>query len=236
MTQNEEATKPAPPMINEQMEKELESVRRENEVLRRRLQDLEAATNDRVKEVETEKEREFSDRVDVYVAEIRKERNKCEVLRREMASLKEELTTAKAENEQRRQPRQQAAKKLDKNEKATTHGATASQKTGKKQCGDNSFCALKADKGFRHATRQLFQSRLVQVSDRFLRVNDKPLSEEGRCFDFDDFLTELQGWLSILRAKKHRRRRSARKSQRSQITVIARRYLIRFNASSHISK
>ena len=74
-------------------------------------------------------------------------------------------------------------------------------KKERKQCGDNSFCALKADKGFRHATQQLFQSRLVQIADRFLRVEDKSLSKEGRSFDFDDFLTELQGWLSILRAK-----------------------------------
>ena len=65
------------------------------------------------------------------------------------------------------------------------------------RCGDDSFCAVKADKGFRATTRQLFQSRLAHVSDRFLRADDK----EGRCFDFDDFLTELQGWLSILRAK-----------------------------------
>ena len=114
-----------------------------------------------------------------------------------MAFLKEELTAAKGENEQRRQPRQQATKKLDKNEKTKTHDATAARQKENKQCGVNSFCAIKADKGFRATTRQLFQSRLVHVSDRFLRADNK----EGCCFDFDDFLTELQGWLSILRAK-----------------------------------
>ena len=167
-------------------------------MLRRRLQDFEAAANNRVEDAKREKEMEFSARVDVYVAEIKKERGKCESIRREMASLKEELATAKAENDQqRRQPRQQATKKLDKNEKAKTHDATASRKKEKKQCGNNSFCAIKANKGFRATTRQLFQSRLVHVSDRFLRADSK----EGRCFDFDDFLAELQGWLSILRAK-----------------------------------
>ena len=209
MTQNEEVTKPALPVINEQMEKELESVRRENEVLRQRLQEVEAAVDARIKEVERKQEEEFSKRVDVYVAEIKKERNKCEVLRREMASLKEELKTAKAENEQKRQPRQQAAKQLDKDKEATTHGATASQKKGKKQCGDDSFCAVKADEGFRHATRQLFQSRLVQVSECFFRKNDA--SNDGRVFDFDDFLIELQGWLSILRAKNVNDEDNARK-------------------------
>ena len=74
MTQNEEVTKPALPVINEQMEKELESVRRENEVLRQRLQEAEAAVDARIEEVERKKEEEFSERVDVYVAEIKKER------------------------------------------------------------------------------------------------------------------------------------------------------------------
>ena len=169
-------------------------------MLRQRLQDLEAATNDRVREIEKEKEKEFSDRVDVYVAEIKKERNKCEVLRREMASLKKDLITAKAENEQKRQPRQKATKKLDRNEETTTHDAAATQQRRKKQCGEKSFCKIKADKGFRHATRQLFQSRIAQVSECLLRADDDSCSE-GRMFDFDDFLVELQGWLSILRAK-----------------------------------
>ena len=186
-------------MIEKQTAEELESVRKENEALRLRLQEVEAAVDARIKEVERKKEEEFSKRVDVYVTEIKKERKKCESLRQEVASLKEELTAAKAESEQKRLPRQQAAKKLDKNEKATTHGATASKKKGKKQCGDDSFCAVKADKGFRHATRQLFQSRLVQVSECFFRKNDA--SSDGRVFDFDDFLNEIQGWLSILRAK-----------------------------------
>ena len=176
---------------------ELESVRRENEALRRRLQDFEAAANNRVEEEKREKEEEFSAHVDVYVAEIKKERGKCESLRRKMACVKEELAKAKAENDQqKRQPRQQATKKLDKNEKAKTHNATASRQKEEKQCGVNSFCSIKADKSFRATTRQLFQSRLVHVSDRFLRADDK-----GLCFDFDDFLTELQGWMSILRAK-----------------------------------
>ena len=180
------------------MEKELESARRENEALRQRLQEVEAAVDARIEEVERKKEEEFSKRVDVYVAEIKKERGKCESLRLEMTSLKEELAAAKAESDQqKRQPRQQATKKLDKNEKAKLLDATASRKKEKKQCGNNSFCAIKANKGFRATTRQLFQSRLAHVSDRFLRADDK----EGRCFDFDDFLTELQGWLSILRAK-----------------------------------
>ena len=186
-------------MVEKQKAEELESVRKENEALRLRLQEVEAAVDARIKEVERKKEEEFSKRVDVYVTEIKKERKKCESLRLEVASLKEELAAAKAESEQKRLPRQQAAKKLDKNEKATTHGATASKKKGKKQCGDDSFCAVKADKGFRHATRQLFQSRLVQVSECFFRKNDA--SSDGRVFDFDDFLNEIQGWLSILRAK-----------------------------------
>ena len=139
-------------MIEKQTAEELESVRKENEALRLRLQEVEAAVDARIKEVEEKKEEEFSKRVDVYVTEIKKERKKCESLRQEVASLKEELTAAKAESEQKRLPRQQAAKKLDENEKATTHAATASQKKGKRQCGDDSFCAVKVDKGFRHAT------------------------------------------------------------------------------------
>ena len=130
------------------------------------------------------------------MAEIKKERNKCEILRREMASLKKELTTAKAENEQKRLPRHQATHNKDK---PTTHDAAATQQRRKKQCGEKSFCKIKADKGFRHATRQLFQSRLVQVSECFFQKNDA--SSDGRVLDFDDFLNEIQGWLSILRAK-----------------------------------
>ena len=118
-----------------------------------------------------------------------------------MASLKEELAAAKAENDQqKRQPRQQATTTLDHNEKTVTHDATATHQKEKKQCGDRSFCTLKADNGFRHATRQLFQSRLVQVSECFFRADDDAYNEE-RLFDFEDFLVELQGWLSILRAK-----------------------------------
>ena len=67
-TQDGKATKPTPPIItlprahdsaiiNEQLEKELESVRKENEALHRRLQDVEASANDRVEDVEKEKER-----------------------------------------------------------------------------------------------------------------------------------------------------------------------------------
>ena len=187
-------------IVEKQKAEELEDVKRENETLRQRLQEVEDAVDARIEEVERKKEEEFSERVDVYVAEIKKERNKCEILRREMASLKKELIAANAENEQKRQPRQQATKKLDKNEKTTTHDAAATQQRRKKQCGEKSFCKIKADKGFRHATRQLFQSRIAQVSECLSRADDDSCSE-GRMFDFDDFLVELQGWLSILRAK-----------------------------------
>ena len=117
-----------------------------------------------------------------------------------MASLKKELITAKAEHEQKRHPRRQTT--TDDGEKVTTSGAAAvNQEKERKQRGNKkSFCAIKADNSLRHATRHLFQSRLRQVSKCFLRADDDSCSE-GRVFDFDDFLVELQGWLSILRAK-----------------------------------
>ena len=184
-------------MIEKQTAEELESVRKENEALQKRLQEVEAAVDARIEEVERKKEEEFSECVDVYVAEIKKERNKCEVLRREMASLKKELITAKAEHEQKGHPRRQTT---TDGEKVTTSGAAAvNQEKERKQRGNKkSFCAIKADNSFRHATRQLFQSRLIHVSDHFLRADKNSLSKEGRYFDFDDFLTELQAWLSIL--------------------------------------
>ena len=49
--------------------------------MRQRLQEVEAAVDARIEEVERKKEEEFSERVDVYVVEIKKERNKCEILR-----------------------------------------------------------------------------------------------------------------------------------------------------------
>merc|ERR1711954_582464 len=70
-------------MVEKQKAEELESVKRENEALRQRLQEVEAAVDARIKEVERKKEEEFSERVNVYVAEIKKERGKRESIRRE---------------------------------------------------------------------------------------------------------------------------------------------------------
>ena len=68
---------------------------------------------------------------------------------------------------------------------------------------DMSLCDAPASDGHRDSIRRLFQSRIVQVSDQFLRGDRNSSSQNHRSFDFDDFANELEAWLVIIRAKNY---------------------------------